>query len=263
MVRFPSSRGTSTSTTTTTSTSTSTSSTSTSSTWTSAVNGSNATSTTASASPVEDSSSNETSTLTSTVFSNATTTTMIDLPENVSENVSSYNTSDRRLAEAWRIEESARGERGRAGPPLNWSTLDLPEEAVMINVFWGMIVENKSSGLLRLVKTPGLFFPEAYEVLREWRPAKLIDELSYAAIKDTLTGEITVRPGPTLVMLEAYEELLMIGSKVVIKKDEYLRLIDQRTGHERVVLGPGAVSPGYEDRAGHRREEVQVIEVRM
>lgn len=32
----------------------------------------------------------ETSTLTSTVFSNATTTTMIDLPENVSENVSSY-----------------------------------------------------------------------------------------------------------------------------------------------------------------------------
>ncbi|CAK8995270.1 Hypothetical protein SCF082_LOCUS4279 [Durusdinium trenchii] len=231
---------TSTSTTTTTSTSTSTSSTSTSSTWTSAVNGSNATSTTASASPVEDSSSNETSTLTSTVFSNATTTTMIDLPENVSENVSSYNTSDRRLAEAWRIEDCQT-------VFMEPCSEDLPEEAVMINVFWGMIVENKSSGLLRLVKTPGLFFPEAYEVLREWRPAKLIDELSYAAIKDTLTGEITVRPGPTLVMLEAYEELLMIGSKVVIKKDEYLRLIDQRTGHERVVLGPGAVSPGYEE----------------
>lgn len=125
--------------------------------------------------------------------------------------------------------------------------VDFPEEAVMINAFMGIIVENKTSGVLRLEKTPGLFFPSAYEVLREWRHVKLIDALHYAVTKDMLTGATQVLPGPRLVMLEAYEELIKIGTKVVIKKDEFLRLVDKRTGAERVVVGPASVSPAMEE----------------
>lgn len=124
---------------------------------------------------------------------------------------------------------------------------DPPQEAVMINAFQAMVVENKTSGLLRLVKTPGLFFPSAYEVLREWKHAILVEEVSYAVVKDTLTGVTTVKPGPTLVMLEAYEILVKIGTKLVVKKDEFLRLVDRRTGAEEVVVGPAAVSPALEE----------------
>lgn len=124
---------------------------------------------------------------------------------------------------------------------------DPPQEAVMINAFQAMVVENKTSGLLRLVKTPGLFFPSAYEVLREWRYAILIEELSYAVVKDTLTGVTIVKPGPTLVMLEAYEILVKIGTKLVVKKDEFVRLVDRRTGAEEVVAGPAAVSHAPEE----------------
>jgi len=49
--------------------------------------------------------------------------------------------------------------------------------------------------------------------------------------------------GPTLLHLEAYEELLHVALKVILHRFEYIRLVDELTGTERVIEGPLVLVP--------------------
>lgn len=91
-------------------------------------------------------------------------------------------------------------------------------------------------------KHRGLFNPFQEHI---WRKAKLLDPLQYAIVQDKLTAELKSVKGPTLLFLGAYEEVVddEIRQKVVLEKDEYVRLMDRRTGEERVERGPGTIVP--------------------
>jgi len=121
------------------------------------------------------------------------------------------------------------------------------EEALMVNAQEAVVVENRTSGLLRLISEPGLFYPRPYEYFVRWNYAILIEEQFYALVKNRLESMVIVKEGPRLLMLDPYEELVGVRQKIVVRKDEYLRLFDRRDGTERVVAGPAAVSPAFEE----------------
>merc|ERR1719162_2507096 len=69
---------------------------------------------------------------------------------------------------------------------------------------------------------------------KEWRKAELLDALEYAELQDTQTAIMRVAKGPQLLFLGAYDELKAKKPKVVLQKDEWIRLVDRNTGKERV-----------------------------
>lgn len=65
----------------------------------------------------------------------------------------------------------------------------------------------------------------------------------YAILKHERTQELRHVPGPEFVFMGAYETEEGIASKIVLQKQEYIRLIDKNTGEERVVQGATTLVP--------------------
>jgi len=78
---------------------------------------------------------------------------------------------------------------------------------------------------------------------QEWRKASLLDPLQYAMVEDTQTAIIRNHAGPDLLFLGPYDVMKGVKPKIVLQKDEYARLIDRKTGNERVERGPGSIVP--------------------
>lgn len=83
------------------------------------------------------------------------------------------------------------------------------------------------------------------------RKALRMSTVQYAKVKNGLNGDIRVVKGPvTREFLGAYEEYDIYTSEV-IKREEYVRLVDYLTGEERIVNGPTRIIPGpYEINLG-------------
>ncbi|CAJ1349339.1 unnamed protein product [Effrenium voratum] len=77
----------------------------------------------------------------------------------------------------------------------------------------------------------------------EIRDAIQISTSEYAILKHERTQELRHVPGPDFVFMGAYETLMGVGNKVVLQKQEYIRLIDKLTGVERVVQGATTLVP--------------------
>jgi len=88
-----------------------------------------------------------------------------------------------------------------------------------------------------VVNGPGTQITNPFRSL-DWRKAIRLGPLEYALVEDTLTGIPHHVEGPTLLFLEAYDVHKGSKSKVVLKKDEYINLVDAETGKERVLRGP-------------------------
>lgn len=58
-----------------------------------------------------------------------------------------------------------------------------------------------------------------------------------------MTGEARNEVGPKLLQQGPYEEILTTTKKLVLEKDEYIQLLDKKTGNERVLQGPDQVVP--------------------
>jgi len=78
---------------------------------------------------------------------------------------------------------------------------------------------------------------------KEWRKAQLLDPLKYAVVQDTLSAVVRHEQGPQLLFLGAYDELREVRDKLVLEKDQYVRLVDLKTGIERVERGPTTIVP--------------------
>jgi len=76
-----------------------------------------------------------------------------------------------------------------------------------------------------------------------WRKAKLLDPLQYAVVQNEITAEIRHEEGPQLLFLGSYDDLRKTMPKLVLEKHEYVRLVDRKTGFERVAVGPKTVVP--------------------
>lgn len=82
--------------------------------------------------------------------------------------------------------------------------------------------------------------PEKKKVFRQ---ATRVAVSEYAVVKNVQTGEMRHVAGPTLLFLGAYDVVENILPMMSLQRDEYVRLIDQSTGTERVLSGPQAVVP--------------------
>jgi len=84
---------------------------------------------------------------------------------------------------------------------------------------------------------------------KTWRKATMIDPLQYAIMQDRMTAELRSEEGPQLLFLKAYDELKEVLPKLVLEKDEFVRLIDSYDGTERVEKGPRTIVPKPTEKA--------------
>jgi len=117
------------------------------------------------------------------------------------------------------------------------------ETSIVIGQTNAVLVENKTSGMKRLVTAKGMFVPEPYDRIQAEKNAVLLEPLMYAVVKDHLTGQTRNELGPQLLQVGPYEEMLNVSQKWVLEKDSYLRLVNGQTGEERVERGPAVVVP--------------------
>jgi len=108
-----------------------------------------------------------------------------------------------------------------------------PEEQVVVQGPDGKYVRN---GPQQVVLSPSR--------KKTFRQATRLGPREYAVVKNSRTGEPRHEAGPKLLWLEAYDELVVVKSKVVLQLQDYIRLVDSMTGAERVVVGPNILIPG-------------------
>jgi len=116
--------------------------------------------------------------------------------------------------------------------PVNQATIMKADIAVL--------TLNKTSGVKQVIRADsgGMFIPRPYEEILEVRTAAVLQQLEYAIVKNNRNGSYRHELGPQLLHLGALDELVSVASKVVLAKFEYIRLVDEQTGVERIVEGP-------------------------
>ena len=73
------------------------------------------------------------------------------------------------------------------------------------------------------------------------RKALILGPTDYIRIRNLLTGELHNEMGPRLYFLEANEEVVKSLSAIPLKRNQYVKLIDQRTGTIRMVRGETSI----------------------
>mmetsp|Transcript_34935 Transcript_34935/g.75283 ORF Transcript_34935/g.75283 Transcript_34935/m.75283 type:complete len:858 (-) Transcript_34935:72-2645(-) len=76
---------------------------------------------------------------------------------------------------------------------------------------------------------------------RTRRQALKLDATQYAKLRDRVTYEYRVVLGPYFGFMEAQEELYKTKNKIVLERDQYVRIINQYTGLERIERGPSVL----------------------
>jgi regulator of protease activity HflC (stomatin/prohibitin superfamily) len=105
------------------------------------------------------------------------------------------------------------------------------------------IIQQTTGGERKVINGPGVKFISPFHT-SEWRKAELLGPLQYSLVKSDLTGEPRVEAGPKLLFLEPYDKIVHTTAKIVLQKDEYVRLVDEQTGDVRILQGPQNVVPG-------------------
>ncbi|MEM7531733.1 MAG: hypothetical protein AAF639_06140 [Chloroflexota bacterium] len=80
-----------------------------------------------------------------------------------------------------------------------------------------------------------VFVPPLWQVER--REGITLGPTDYLLVRNTLSGELRNVYGPSLFFMNAEDEVLEERHGLVLKKNEYVRLLDKQTGIERVVRG--------------------------
>lgn len=106
-----------------------------------------------------------------------------------------------------------------------------------------------------LANSDAMFVPKPYEHIKGQQEATLLDPLMYAVVKDKLSGKPRNELGPQLLQIGPYEELLNVSSKWVLEKDEYIRLLNKKTGDERVLTGPAVLVPDPSETAPEGKQK--------
>ena len=73
------------------------------------------------------------------------------------------------------------------------------------------------------------------------RRAVVLGPTEYLRVRDTLTGELRNILGPSLFFPTAHDEIVKSLEAVALKKQQYVRLIDSKTGAIRVERGEQVV----------------------
>jgi len=119
------------------------------------------------------------------------------------------------------------------------------KRAIIMKADVTVLILNRTSGIKTAVRANagGIFTPQAYEDVVETRRATVLKQQDYAVIKNIINGSYRHAEGPYLLHLGAYEELVRVTLKVVLHNFEWIRLVNELTGVERVVKGPKTMVP--------------------
>jgi regulator of protease activity HflC (stomatin/prohibitin superfamily) len=93
----------------------------------------------------------------------------------------------------------------------------------------------------------------------ERREAQRLGPRDFAVLVNERTGERRHLPGPGLIFPDAYESHVETKPKVVLQKNEYMRLVDTLSGFERVVRGPMTLVPEPLEEAPNGTEQVVIV----
>lgn len=122
------------------------------------------------------------------------------------------------------------------------------ENAIKMGTHKAVVVLNKSSGVKSLIKasnTGGAFIPKEYQVIEEVREATILKFNEYALVKNLMTGVLRHEAGPKKLLEEvgAYEKVIHVKPKIVLEVNQYIRLLDEKNGKERVEKGQKSLVP--------------------
>jgi hypothetical protein len=111
------------------------------------------------------------------------------------------------------------------------------QRAIVMKANMAVLTLNKTTGAKKIVRADsgGIFTPSPYEEILEIRNATVLRQQEYAVVKNNINGSYRHALGPMLLQLEAYEELIHVALKVILHKFEYIRLVNELSGVERVV----------------------------
>jgi len=74
---------------------------------------------------------------------------------------------------------------------------------------------------------------------RERRQALKLDATQYVHIRDRKTNTRWLEEGPIFRFLGPYESIWKTAEKITLARDDYVRMINQVNGEERIIRGPG------------------------
>jgi len=103
-----------------------------------------------------------------------------------------------------------------------------------------VVIDGQTKKYVRNGPSTVVLGPEKKKVFRQ---ATRLSFSEYAVVKNFRSGEIRHVRGPTFLFLGAYEVVEKRLPIMLLQRDEYVRLVDQMTGTERVISGPQAVVP--------------------
>jgi len=98
-------------------------------------------------------------------------------------------------------------------------------------------LQDKQTGVIRVVRGPCLFIPESHERIIEESSATQLSKVEYLHVSDKITGDQRTVKGPCLYFPEDNETIICQKSAISLKKNEYLRVVDRMTGVVRVEKG--------------------------
>jgi hypothetical protein len=110
------------------------------------------------------------------------------------------------------------------------------ESAVVLGTDLAVVSFNKTTGVKRLVTSGGVFIPSPYEVILEVRTATLLSAREFALVRNTMTGLLRHEEGALLLQVGAYDQVVHVKPKLVLERDQYIRLMDRDSGKERIEL---------------------------
>lgn len=117
------------------------------------------------------------------------------------------------------------------------------EDAVAVSPDESVLVLERLTNDRSLITTEGMFTPAAYQNIIAVRRAVVIGPRHYAVTRHIKVKTLTNVPGPYQLKVGAWEELVEVKPKIVLERSQYIRLVNQKTGYERVVVGPTALVP--------------------
>jgi hypothetical protein len=93
----------------------------------------------------------------------------------------------------------------------------------------------------------------------EVRDAIRLSPQQYATVKNARTGIPRQEEGPQLLFMEAWDDLLGVHSKTVLRAREYIRLVDSFSGLARVEVGPKRIIPGVYEKAAKGVQKATLV----
>jgi len=158
------------------------------------------------------------------------------------------------------VEDSVTGEkRVEAGPKL-WfpGPNDEGEKGSAVSLLSTeyITVEDKITGLRTMVKGPCVWFPKPYESHSQVKTAIVLQADEYAKLKDSESGQRWVVRGKTVLFFEPSWVLLTskgnpsgVFKAFVLKKYEYVRLLNRATGKVTTHQGEATIFPEADEEA--------------